>query len=121
MTDGPESDDDEVLARMGIEWLNQYARFLRRTPDVVARLAADDGDFELIPVPKKLLDRLAVPGIVGSGSLGGSVDADIEELLRIGSGEGPAIGRGEKNDPVPRIALGGYCLKQELQELQTLD
>jgi hypothetical protein len=84
-------DDESMLTRMGVEWLNQYARFLRRTPELVARLAEDTADFELVPVPKKLLDQLAVPGIVGSGSLGGRVDSEIEELLRIGASDEPVV------------------------------
>ena len=58
--------DDALLQRVGIEWLNQYARFLRRTPDFASRLAAESEAFDLVPIPKKLLDQLADPGLIGS-------------------------------------------------------
>jgi hypothetical protein len=107
---------DPMIAQIGVEWLNQYARFLRRTPELVTRLAADSADFELVPVPKKLLDRLAVPGIVGSGSLGGRIDPEIEELLRIGVVDEPAVVSGPKpastgDGPVAVIEALGVAIE----------
>jgi hypothetical protein len=73
---------DPILLRIGTDWLVQYARFLRRSPEVVNRLIEQTEEFELVPVPKALLGELAVPGIVGSGGLGGDVDVTLERLLR---------------------------------------
>lgn len=74
---------DSVILSIGTEWLTQYARFLRRSPELVECLAHRSEEFELIPVPKVLLNRLAVPGIVGSGGLG-DIDPEILRLLDVG-------------------------------------
>ena len=75
-----EANYDSVILSIGREWLAQYARFLRRSPELVERLADRLDEFELIPIPKVLLNRLAVPGIVGSGTLG-DIESEIPRLL----------------------------------------
>jgi hypothetical protein len=70
---------DPVVTQVASDWLAEYARFLRRSPEVAARLAERPEEFELVPIPRMLLDRLAVPGIMGSGGLGDAED-DIERL-----------------------------------------
>jgi hypothetical protein len=71
---------DQIVVNIGLEWLTQYARFLRRSPELLENFADRPGEFELIPIPRMLLDRLAVPGMVGSGNLGG-VDSQAQRLL----------------------------------------
>jgi hypothetical protein len=76
---------DEVVVKIGMEWLAQYARFLRRSPELVEGLAERPEDFEMIPIPKVLLNRLAVPGIVDSGNLG-DIDPEILQFLNLDLG-----------------------------------
>jgi hypothetical protein len=45
-------------------------------------LAARPDDFELIPIPKVLLERLAVPGLLGSGNLG-DIDPQIQRVFEM--------------------------------------
>jgi hypothetical protein len=71
---------DEVVINIGLEWLVQYARFLRRSPELIEGLRDRPDDFEVIPIPKIVLERLAVPGILGSGSLGAQ-DPEIHRLI----------------------------------------
>jgi hypothetical protein len=82
----PRAGYDRAVVDIGLEWLTQYARFLRRSPELVAGLAERDADFELVPIPRLLLDQLAVPGLVGSGQLGDAGDdadrlADVDALF----------------------------------------
>ncbi len=84
--------DDELVAQVSAEWLAQFARFLRRSPELIAKLVERSDDFEFVPVPKMLLDHLAVPGIMSSGSLGG-VDVDLAGLLE--------LGRHSRAEPLP--------------------
>jgi hypothetical protein len=72
---------DAILMRLGLEWLTQYARFLRRDPVVVASLRDRRGEFEMVPVPKTILSHLALPGLVGSGNLGGGSECFLDHLL----------------------------------------
>src|SRR5436853_7911054 len=73
---------DQIVVNIGLEWLVQYARFLRRSPELVEGLASRPEDFELIPIPKVLLERLAVPGLLGSGNLG-DIDPEIERVFEL--------------------------------------
>src|ERR1700743_3579543 len=79
------SSEKTVAAQIGVEWLKQYAQFLRRTPELARRLAEETSDFEFVPVPRELLDRLAVSGIAGAG---GGVKAGNVPLLLVGTSTG---------------------------------
>jgi hypothetical protein len=78
--DPAEGNYDHTVVKIGLEWLTQYARFLRRSPELLKSFDDRPGEFESIPIPKVLLERLAVPGMVGSGTLGG-VDSQARRLL----------------------------------------
>lgn len=71
---------DQTVVKIGLEWLTQYARFLRRSPELLENFTDRPSEFEIIPVPKILLERLAIPGVVGSGNLGG-VDPEVRNFL----------------------------------------
>ncbi len=73
---------DPLTVGIGMEWLAQYARFLRRSPELADNLAQRPDEFELVPIPKVLLNRLAVPGILGSGNLG-EIDAEMRSILEL--------------------------------------
>ena len=97
---------DQVVVNIGLEWLTQYARFLRRSPELVERLAGRSGEFELIPIPKVLLERLAVPGLVGSGGLGG-VDPEIQRFVEFDPAKFPLLvetSRGRALDTIREFA-----------------
>ena len=66
----PHAEYDELIVTVGLEWLAQYSRFLRRSPELLETLAARQDAYEMVPIPRQILDHLAVPGLVGSGSLG---------------------------------------------------
>ena len=91
---------DSIVMRIGVDWLTQYARFLRKSPETVARLQERTGEFDMIPFPRELLDRLAVPGLVGSGRLGSAVDVGTDALLQLRLQPGPSLPLA-KGPPVP--------------------
>jgi hypothetical protein len=111
-----ESDlEDAALVRIGVEWLSQYVRFLRRAPEVVAKLAADVSSFEMVPVPRNLLDQLAVSGLVGSARLASPIDLRIVEGLRTAAADAGANrqGEGPSSSGDPMGAAGAFALAIE--------
>lgn len=73
---------DPVIVSVGMEWLVQYARLLRREPELIHKLAERAEEFELIPIPKVLLNRLAAPGILGAGNLS-DFSLALQQLLKL--------------------------------------
>jgi hypothetical protein len=47
-----------MIMEMGAEWLRQYLRLRRQAPELAAELAKQTDQFELVPIPKHLLERL---------------------------------------------------------------
>jgi hypothetical protein len=52
---------DPFVERLGRDWLIQYARLIRIAPELVTRLRDREDEFELVPVPRPLVDALATP------------------------------------------------------------
>jgi hypothetical protein len=82
---------DRMVVQIGSDWLAQYARFIRRSPVVVTKLADRPEEFELVPIPRMLLDRLAIPGIIESGMLG-DWNADLKKLVQLSTDPTLVIG-----------------------------
>jgi len=87
---------DRMVTQIASDWLAQYARFVRRAPELVAKLGDRSEEFELVPVPTVLLNRLAIPGVMASGTLGGW-DADLQRLVDLA--EDPDLAGATGADP----------------------
>ena len=52
-------DDEAALRDLCLEYLSHYARFAARAPDLVERLQQDRTDFEMVPIPRLLLNQVS--------------------------------------------------------------
>jgi hypothetical protein len=83
-----EPESETVVLQVLSDWLAQYARFLRRAPGVLDNLGSRDEEFEVVAVPRLLLDRLAVPGIGNSGGLGDWTE-EMDRIVALATGPQP--------------------------------
>jgi hypothetical protein len=60
------------------EWLTHYARLRQRAPKLAERLAQQGDEFELVPVPRRLLQTLAAPGADPSLTLADLLTRDAD-------------------------------------------
>ncbi len=57
---------DPFFYQLSREWLVQYVQLSRRAPGFVERLRERPDEFELVPVPRALLNELAAEAADGS-------------------------------------------------------
>lgn len=50
---------DPFFHQLSREWLVQYVQLSRRAPGLIERLREQTDEFELVPVPRSLLNELA--------------------------------------------------------------
>ncbi|OLT35192.1 hypothetical protein BJF79_07055 [Actinomadura sp. CNU-125] len=51
---------DSFFLQLSREWLLHYARSMRNNDTLVGELGSQEENFELVPVPRSLLDQLAL-------------------------------------------------------------
>lgn len=57
---------DPFFYQLSREWLVQYVQLSRRAPGLIERLREQPDEFELVPVPRSLLNELAAEVADGS-------------------------------------------------------
>ncbi|MBD2896930.1 hypothetical protein amrb99_58820 [Actinomadura sp. RB99] len=93
---------DSFFLQLSREWLLHYARSIRNNDTLVAKLGSQEEHFELVPVPRSLLDQLALLPAGGEVDWTGKQMSSLLSSLApsgrpIEHPRGPVTARGAEN------------------------
>ncbi len=97
------NENSDLAVRLVILWLSRYVRLSRASPALVDRLRARTDEFEMVPIPRRLLNSVAAAGAPEGPRTANSAAIDPEEPEDGLTSFAAAISRGDLEEAVTRL------------------